>query len=94
MKDRNNQVIPQTKNVHIRFVDTDTAEILFDKYKKFAFGCCADGEKYLQKTMESLLTSIRAGRNVSLTCEVFPFINQTEADLFGCNIEDYPVGVY
>ena len=81
---------PDTKCVRARIVDTDTAEILMDKTTKRCFFCNADGEVYLKRLVQSLENGLRQGKNLSLTIDVFPFINDVEADLFGLDIRNYP----
>lgn len=84
------KLFPEHKQVVCQIVDIDTAEILYDVHLKKLFFASCGGEDYLRKVIDSFINGLHEKRNLSLRLSVFPFINQTEADLFGLDITQYP----
>lgn len=70
--------IPICSRLYVRFVDTETGEVLFNAHRDASFACSADGEKYIHQVADSLIRGISSGRSLYVEIQNKPQdINET-----------------
>lgn len=56
--------IPNACNVSVRFVDLETAEVLYDGHKNLVFSCGLGDGVYIQSVVDSLVRGLQSGRSL------------------------------
>lgn len=60
----NGRHIPNACDVSVRFVDLETAEVLYDGHKNVVFSCGLGDDVYIKSVIDSLVRGLQSGRSV------------------------------